>query len=130
MWATTTPVDEDLHHRNKGFDRFTTDVDAYNSVALELAAALEVAVNDLHAVIDGAVCVHRLRDAGLQPTRVGSHALGELPLRVTALPMDRRSHCCPRRRRRPRHRPWRPCRRPRNQYDRQRRLLLPGIHYR
>ena len=77
VWATTTPVDEDLHHRNKGFDRFTTDVDAYNSVALELAAALEVAVNDLHAVIDGAGRTRLLREDGVHFTDEGSHLLGE-----------------------------------------------------
>ena len=77
VWASTTPVDEDLHHRNKAFDRFTTDVDAYNSVVLELAAAHEVTVNDLHAVIDGAGRTHLLREDGVHFTDEGSQLLGE-----------------------------------------------------
>ena len=36
IWALTTPVDEKLHHSNKGFDRFEADVDAYNGCALSL----------------------------------------------------------------------------------------------
>ena len=77
VWAATTPVDEDLHHRNKGFDRFTADVDAYNSVALDLATAEDVPVNDLHAVIESADRTHLLREDGVHFSEEGSRLLGD-----------------------------------------------------
>ena len=77
VWASTTPVDEDLHHRNKGFDRFTADVDAYNSVALDLATAEDVPVNDLHAVIESAGRTHLLREDGVHFSEEGSQLLGD-----------------------------------------------------
>jgi isoamyl acetate esterase len=76
VWASTTPVDEDLHHRNKGFDRFAADVDCYNAVALELATARNVPVNDLYAVIDAAGAGHLLLDDGVHFTDQGSVLLG------------------------------------------------------
>ena len=77
VWASTTPVDEDLHRRNKGFDRFTADVDAYNSVALDLATAEDVPVNDLHAVIESADRTHLLREDGVHFSEEGSRLLGD-----------------------------------------------------
>lgn len=77
VWASTTPVDEDLHHRNKGFDRFTADVDAYNSVALDLAMVENVPVNDLHAVIESADRTHLLREDGVHFSEEGSRLLGD-----------------------------------------------------
>ena len=77
VWASTTPVDEDLHHRNKGFDRFTADVDAYNSVALDLATAEDVPVNDLHAVIESADRTHLLQEDGVHVSEEGSRLLGD-----------------------------------------------------
>ena len=77
VWASTTPVDEDLHHRNKGFDRFTADVDAYNSVALDLATVENVPVNDLHAVIESADRTHLLREDGVHFSEEGSRLLGD-----------------------------------------------------
>ncbi len=76
VWATTTPVDEVLHHQNKDFDRFAADVDRYNAVSLELAATKNVAVNDLHAVIDSAGAAHLRRDDGVHFTEPGSSLLG------------------------------------------------------
>ena len=77
VWATTTPVDEVLHHRNKSFDRFEADVDAYNEAALKAAGAAGVAVNDLFAVIDSAGRQALLRDDGVHFTDEGSRLLGE-----------------------------------------------------
>lgn len=77
VWASTTPVDEDLHHRNKGFDRFTADVDAYNSVALDLAMVENVPVNDLHAIIESADRTHLLREDGVHFSEEGSRLLGD-----------------------------------------------------
>lgn len=50
IWATTTPVNEVWHHREKSFDRFEADVDAYNATARAVAGELGVRVNDLHGV--------------------------------------------------------------------------------
>ena len=77
VWATITPVDEVLHHRNKSFDRFEADVDAYNAAALEAAAAAGVAVNDLFCVIESAGRGRLLRDDGVHFTGEGSRLLGE-----------------------------------------------------
>ena len=37
VWALTTPVNQEWHHKNKGFDRFEADVAAYNAAAAEIA---------------------------------------------------------------------------------------------
>ena len=47
IWAKTTPVNQAWHHERKGFDRFEADVEAYNGVAVDLARAMAVPVNDL-----------------------------------------------------------------------------------
>jgi lysophospholipase L1-like esterase len=81
VWATTTPVDEDLHHKNKDFDRFAADVDAYNGVALELSEARGIPVNDLHAVVQTAGPSRLLRDDGVHFTDEGSRLLGKVVAR-------------------------------------------------
>ena len=65
IWATTTPVNEDWHHRNKDFDRLEDDVHTYNDAAAAVAVKCDVPVNDLYAVIDEAG-----RDRLLQPDGV------------------------------------------------------------
>ena len=77
VWANTTPVDEDLHHRNKGFDRFGADIDAYNAAAAEVAVAHDVPVNDLHAVIEQVGRSRLLREDGVHFSEEGSRLLGE-----------------------------------------------------
>ena len=59
------------------FDRFTADVDAYNSVALDLATAEDVPVNDLHAVIESADRTHLLQEDGVHFSEEGSRLLGD-----------------------------------------------------
>jgi lysophospholipase L1-like esterase len=51
VWATTTPVNHLRHHATKGFDRFESDVDQYNAAATPTAAALQVGINDLYALV-------------------------------------------------------------------------------
>jgi len=51
IWATTTPVNEQWHHENKGFDRFEADVLEYNRVSVEIAQRLGIQVNNLYAVV-------------------------------------------------------------------------------
>lgn len=77
VWATTTPVDEELHHRTKGFDRFEADVAAYNAVSLALAAEFEVPVNDLNEVIASAGPAAHLNPDGVHFTPAGSQLLGQ-----------------------------------------------------
>jgi lysophospholipase L1-like esterase len=54
VWALTTPVNQEWHHRIKGFDRFEADVAAYNAAATEIAQELNIVVNDLVATVTSA----------------------------------------------------------------------------
>jgi lysophospholipase L1-like esterase len=54
IWALTTPVNQEWHHKNKPFDRFEADVVAYNAAAVEIARELGVVVNDLFSAITSA----------------------------------------------------------------------------
>jgi lysophospholipase L1-like esterase len=76
VWATTTPVDEDLHHRNKGFDRFAADVAAYNAASLALAAEFGLLVNDLYSAMAEAGPAAHLSPDGVHFTAAGSELLG------------------------------------------------------
>lgn len=51
VWALTTPVNHEWHHRNKTFDRFEEDVRAYNDVAADICRDFGVRVNDLFSVV-------------------------------------------------------------------------------
>ena len=76
IWATTTPVDETLHHQNKGFDRFEADVDAYNKAASAVAEDLGVGIDDLYAVVAGGDKASLLTADGVHFTAEGSLLLG------------------------------------------------------
>lgn len=54
VWALTTPVNQEWHHKNKPFDRFEADVDAYNAVASDIARELGIGVNNLFAAVTSA----------------------------------------------------------------------------
>jgi lysophospholipase L1-like esterase len=77
IWAMTTPVNEDWHHENKGFERLESDVLDYNAAALEIAGELGVAVNDLHGVIMKAGRDSYLKPDGVHFTDEGSQLLGQ-----------------------------------------------------
>jgi lysophospholipase L1-like esterase len=77
IWATTTPVNEDLHHRHKSFDRFEADVEAYNRVARRLAEQSGLPINDLNAVIASAGRDRLLLTDGVHFTHEGYVLLGE-----------------------------------------------------
>ena len=76
VWATTTPVDQVLHHRNKGFDRFEADVEAYNEAASSEAEALGIPINDLFAVVEAEEKNRILTQDGVHFTEEGSQILG------------------------------------------------------
>ena len=76
VWAQTTPVDEHLHHQNKGFDRFESDVEAYNAAARSVVKELNVPIDDLFAVIECEGKGRLLTQDGVHFTDYGSQILG------------------------------------------------------
>ena len=78
VWATTTPVDENWHHQNKGFDRLEADVEAYNVAARAVAVDLEVPIDDLFAVIECEGKARLLTQDGVHFTEEGSQLLGRV----------------------------------------------------
>ena len=54
VWASTTPVNEEWHHKTKPFDRLEADNAAYNEAAAGVACELNVPVNDLFNVVQQA----------------------------------------------------------------------------
>jgi len=77
IWATTTPVNEEWHHEQKGFDRFEADVAAYNRKDTETARRLGIQVNDLHAVVMNAGRDKYLQPDGVHFTEEGKVLLGK-----------------------------------------------------
>ena len=78
VWATTTPVDENWHHQNKGFDRLEADVEAYNAAARAVAVDLEVPIDDLFDVVEGEGKAQLLTQDGVHFTEEGSQLLGRV----------------------------------------------------
>ncbi|MDE2732973.1 MAG: SGNH/GDSL hydrolase family protein [Gemmatimonadota bacterium] len=78
VWATTTPVDENWHHQNKGFDRLEADVEAYNAAARAVAVDLGVPIDDLFAVVEREGKARLLTQDGVHFTAEGSQLLGRV----------------------------------------------------
>lgn len=77
IWAQTTPVNEEWHHDQKGFDRFEADVDAINRAATKICGKLGVQVNNLyHAIVEGGRD-ELLVDDGVHFRPEGSERLGD-----------------------------------------------------
>ena len=76
VWATTTPVDENWHHRNKGFDRLEADVEAYNVAARAVAEDIGVPIDDLFAIVQQEGKARLLTQDGVHFTEEGSQLLG------------------------------------------------------
>ena len=76
VWATITPVDENWHHQNKGFDRLEADVEAYNAAARAVAEDLGVPIDDLFAVVEREGKARLLTQDGVHFTEEGSQLLG------------------------------------------------------
>jgi lysophospholipase L1-like esterase len=68
MWATCTPINEIWHNSAKPVRRYEKDVDFYNQLARKVAMDLEVAIDDLHQLVQSAG-----RDSLLKPD--GGHFL-------------------------------------------------------
>ena len=78
VWATTTPVDENWHHQNKGFDRLEADVEAYNAAAHAVAEDIGVPIDDLFAVVEREGKARLLTQDGVHFTEEGSQLLGRV----------------------------------------------------
>ncbi len=76
VWAQTTPVNQEWHHRTKDFDRLEAEVAAYNRRAVEIAGQKDIQVNDLHSLVEKAGRDPLLRDDGVHFTPSGSRLLG------------------------------------------------------
>jgi len=77
VWALTTPVNQEWHHRHKPFDRLETDVVAYNTAASEICRELGVVVDDLFSVVNTAGRDNVLRQDGIHFKPEGYDLLGE-----------------------------------------------------
>ncbi len=49
LWVRTTPVNSEIHHRKKPWDRFEDDVIAYNRVADSIMTREKIKIADLYA---------------------------------------------------------------------------------
>lgn len=78
VWTTTTPVDENWHHQNKGFDRLEADVEAYNAAASAVAEDIGVPIDDLFAVVEREGKARLLTQDGVHFTEEGSQLLGRV----------------------------------------------------
>jgi lysophospholipase L1-like esterase len=76
IFATTTPVNQERHHRLKGFDRCEADVAAYNAAALKVAAEAGVTVDNLFDVVEQAGRDELLGEDGVHFTPDGYRILG------------------------------------------------------
>lgn len=78
IFATTTPVIDERHRANKGFDRLEADVKAYNEAAREvLGQGGVIAYDDLHAAAEKLGIESALVKDGVHYTPAASRALAE-----------------------------------------------------
>jgi lysophospholipase L1-like esterase len=75
IWALTTPVNEQWHHKNKTFDRFNEEIHAVNRAARRVCDRLGVPVNDLYAAIQEAGRDALLVEDGVHFTEEGYKVL-------------------------------------------------------
>ncbi len=91
IWATTTPVREDLHNARRladgSFLRYQQDVEVYNEIAVRAASAAGAEVNDLHAVALAAGLEDIQKDDGVHFTEDGSRLLAKAVCDAIAPPL-------------------------------------------
>jgi lysophospholipase L1-like esterase len=79
IWATTTPVREQLHNARRSADgsflRYQQDVEVYNEIAVRAAAAGGAEINDLHDAAVRAGLDRIQEDDGVHFTEDGSGLL-------------------------------------------------------
>lgn len=71
IFALTTPVNQEKHHKNKPFDRFEADVEKFNRAAAQTAEEFDVPVNDLCTCIETHGKDTYLQDDGVHFTEQG-----------------------------------------------------------
>ena len=77
IWATTTPVNSELHRESKGFHRLEADVAAYNEAATEVCDRLGVEINYLFEVVSESGRDRLLTADGVHFTDEGYALLGK-----------------------------------------------------
>jgi lysophospholipase L1-like esterase len=77
IWATTTPVIYELHHKNKGFDRFEADVLRYNNIATKIMEDHQIPINNLNQIIEKNSPETCIREDGVHMTEKGNNLLAE-----------------------------------------------------
>ncbi len=82
IWATTTPVVDEVHLRVKHFVRREADVQRYNDAALKIMKKFNVQVVDLHAVMTAADPAARLSEDGIHPAPLGQGLLADAVVRA------------------------------------------------
>ena len=75
VWASTTPVIDDRHRREKRFIRRDADVRDYNRVAARVMRELDVAEHDLYQAVMRAGVEEAIGPDGVHPTVVGRELL-------------------------------------------------------
>ena len=77
IWATTTPVNEAWHHKNKLFDRFEDDVAHFNKAAYKIVREFDFSVNDLFTLVKQTGRDSILAPDGVHYTAEGYEILGK-----------------------------------------------------
>jgi lysophospholipase L1-like esterase len=77
IWASTTPVNERWHHQNKPFDRFESDIEAYNRAATEIATRFDIQIDDLYGLVMDAGRDDYLVQDGVHFSPAGYELLGD-----------------------------------------------------
>lgn len=77
IWASTTPVIYERHHRNKDFDRYLEDVEKYNRVATEIMEKYSIEINDLFSLIRENNPDECIKEDGVHMTDIGNKILAE-----------------------------------------------------
>ncbi len=76
IWATSTPVDEDRHNRNKLSRRYQADLIEYNRISVELAYAFGFRIHDLYERLSQASIDTLLLPDGVHFNRAGNELIG------------------------------------------------------
>ena len=75
VWASTTPVLDERHRREKRFIRRDADVRDYNRVAARVMRELDVAEHDLYQAVMRAGVQEAIGPDGVHPTEAGRELL-------------------------------------------------------
>jgi lysophospholipase L1-like esterase len=77
IWATTTPVNEEWHHKMKGFERLESRIVEYNDAAVKVAESFGASIDDLFKVVMDAGRDKILSPDGVHYSEKGFELLGK-----------------------------------------------------